>query len=54
MKKVIWIFSYSQQVNIAEPGKDWIVASWHKDIELVNGINFNIGGYLKENGIEVE
>jgi hypothetical protein len=54
IKKVIWIFTYSQQINIAEQGKDWIVSTWNKDIEVIEGITFNIGNYLEENGIVVE
>jgi Uma2 family endonuclease len=33
IKKVIWIFTYSQQINIAEQDKDWIVINWNKDVE---------------------
>jgi hypothetical protein len=54
IKKVIWIFTYSQQINIAEQSKDWIVSNWNKDIEVIEGIKFNIGNYLEENGIVVE
>ncbi len=54
IKKVIWIFTYSQQINIAEQDKDWIVSNWNKDVELIKGITFNIGSYLQENGIVVE
>ena len=51
---MIWIFTYSQQINVAEEGKDWIVSTWKKDIEIIEGITFNIGNYLEENGIVVE
>lgn len=53
-KKVIWIFTASKQVSIAEPGKDWIISSWDKDAGVLEGIKFNIGTYLKENGIVME
>lgn len=52
--KVIWILTASKQVIVAEPDKDWLLIDWNKDIEIINGITFNIGGYLKEKGIELE
>jgi Uma2 family endonuclease len=54
IKKVIWIFTHSQQINIAEQDKDWIVSTWNKDIEVIKGITFTIGNYLEENGIVVD
>jgi hypothetical protein len=52
--KVIWILTASGQVIVALPEKDWLIIDWNKDIEIINGITFNIGGYLKKNGIELE
>lgn len=52
--KIIWILTASKQVIIAEPEKDWLTIDWNKDIEIINGISFNIGSYLKKNGIELE
>jgi len=53
-KKVIWIFTYTQQITFAETGKDWIVSTWNKDIEVIHGITFNVGSYLEKNGIVIE
>ncbi len=52
-KKVIWVISESQKVLIAESGgeKDWLLRDWNKDFEIFDGINANIGQYLKENNI---
>jgi Uma2 family endonuclease len=52
--KVIWILTASRQVIVALPGADWLLIDWNKDIEIMNGIAFNIGNYLKKNGIELE
>lgn len=52
--KVIWILTASRQVIVALPNEDWLLIDWNKDIEIMNGITFNIGNYLKKNGIELE
>ena len=53
-QKIIWIFSASQRVIIATPGKGWITEHWDTDIEIMDGHTFNIGKYLKEEGIKVD
>ncbi|MCW3108500.1 MAG: hypothetical protein JWQ09_3006 [Segetibacter sp.] len=52
--KIIWILTASKQVIIAEPAKDWLMVDWNKDIEIINGIRFNIGSYLAKKGIVIE
>ncbi len=53
-QKIIWIFSASQRVIIATPGKAWITEQWDTDIEIMEGHAFNIGKYLKEEGIKLD
>jgi len=31
-----------------------LIIDWNKDIEIINGISFNIGKYLKKNRIEMD
>ncbi|MCU0340981.1 MAG: Uma2 family endonuclease [Spirosomaceae bacterium] len=52
-QKVIWVLTKVQKVIVAETDKDWLVIDWYKDIEIFNGITFNIPDYLKQEGIEV-
>jgi Uma2 family endonuclease len=52
-QKVVWIFSNTQKVMIAEIGKDWRIVDWKKDVELIDNVCFNIGNYLKEEGIKL-
>ncbi|MDR6563085.1 MULTISPECIES: Uma2 family endonuclease [unclassified Arcicella] len=52
-EKVIWIFTKTQKVVIATKDEDWIVRDWNKDVELLDGHLFNIGNYLKEQGVTV-
>lgn len=52
--KVIWIFTSSQQVMVAERNADaWLTMDWSRDLELLDGQTFNIGRYLSEEGISV-
>lgn len=53
VEKVIWILSKSKSIVIATKDEDWIVRNWNKDTELLDGQLFNIGEYLKKEGIEV-
>lgn len=53
--KVIWIFTSSQQVMIAERNADaWLTMDWHRNLELLDGQLFNIGQYLADEGIRVD
>ncbi len=52
--KVIWIMTATRQVIVALPTRDWLMIDWNKDIEIMKGITFNIGNYLKENDIELQ
>ena len=52
-KRVIWIFTSTQQVMVAEKNKDWLWINWHKPIQLWKNDTFCIGKYLEEKGIQV-
>lgn len=52
-QKVIWILTHVQKVIVAETDKDWLVIDWHKDIEIFNGITFNVPAYLQKEGIDL-
>ena len=54
VEKVIWIFSESQKVMIAQKDTDWLTKDWNQDIELLDGYLFNIGKYLEDEGVKVE
>jgi hypothetical protein len=53
VEKVIWILSKSKSILIATKDEDWIIRNWNKDTELIDGQLFNIGKYLREEGVEV-
>ena len=51
-ERIIWIFTDSQQVLVAERGADaWLIMDWHRDLELLDGQQFNVGQYLQQQGI---
>ncbi len=53
-KKLIWVLSKSKKVIVAEPQKHWEIIDWNEDIELIEGIQFNVGKHLEEEGIDVD
>ena len=36
---------------VAEPGEDWAIVDWNKDIEVWAGVQANIGRHLKARGV---
>lgn len=54
VEKVIWILTFSKKVMVATPENDWIISNWNRDIEILNGIKFNIENYLEERGVNAD
>ena len=52
-KEVIWIFTSTQQVLVAEKDKDWLWINWNKPIQLWKNNSFCIGKYLEEEGVKL-
>lgn len=50
-QKLIWVLSKSKKVIVAEPGKRWEIIDWGEDIDLIEGLTFNVGRHLQEEGI---
>lgn len=53
-QKVIWILTKTQKIIVAEPNKDWLMIDWQKDVEIMNGISFNVPQYLKKEGVFIQ
>ncbi len=53
VEKVIWILTNSRKVIVATPKTAWLTMDWHNDIEIIDGIVFNIHNYLEERGIDI-
>jgi hypothetical protein len=54
VQKVFWITSASKKVLVATNDDDWRVMSWDKNIEILNQVHFNVGEYLRQQGIQIE
>jgi hypothetical protein len=52
VQKIIWIFSTTKTIWIAEPNQDWQIINWNNKIELLEGISMNLGEYLAKMNIE--
>lgn len=50
VEKVIWITTPGKTVMIATPNEDWQIKDWNKDVEVLEGVQFNIGQFLKAEG----
>ncbi len=54
VQRIIWIFTRSRKVMVAEPEQDWRTKDWNQDIELLDAKFFNVGKFLAEEGVEFE
>ncbi len=50
VEKVIWLMSKSKKILVATKDENWQVIDWNKDIEIIEGLSFNISKYLKDEG----
>jgi hypothetical protein len=53
-EKVIWILTNIKKVMIATPNAPWVMVEWHQDIEILEGIVFNIQAFLDKRGIDAD
>jgi hypothetical protein len=52
VERVVWILTYVRKVIVADRQKDtWLMVDWASDIELMEGITFNIQQFLNKRGI---
>ena len=52
-KKLIWVLSKSQKVIVAEPDQHWRIINWNEEIEIIEGIQFNLDAFLKSEGVNL-
>jgi len=48
VEKVIWYTTFDKKVMVAERGKRWFITDWEEEVEIMNGITFNLGKELKK------
>lgn len=47
---MIWVYTETEQIIVAEPGKHWEVLDWTETVEGVDGAGFNVGEIVE--GVE--
>lgn len=50
VEKVIWITTNAKKVTVATSGTNWQVMDWDNEVEILEGITFNVGKYLVDKG----
>lgn len=48
VQKVIWIFTETRKIMVAEPEVDWQIGNWNKDISVMKGVTINVEGLLED------
>lgn len=51
VEKVIWYFTNSQKVWVAEKGKSWTIDNWDKTIEVMPDLSLCLTGLMEKKGI---
>jgi hypothetical protein len=52
VEKVIWVLTNIKKVMVATPNSPWFTIDWSSDIEIMDGLYFNIEKYLIERGVK--
>jgi hypothetical protein len=48
VEKIIWYFTDSKTVMIAEQGKDWIISDWDREVEIISNLKINLQKLLEK------
>jgi Uma2 family endonuclease len=54
VEKVVWVFSTSKMVLIAENLQEWRFLSWEKDFKIIDDLEINIWNLMLESGFKTE
>ena len=52
-EKVIWIFTQTHKIMVAEKGKDWVTFDWDRNVETLEKVCFNLPAFLKKKKINL-
>ena len=53
VEKVIWILSEGEKVLVATNDDKWYILPWNSDIEIIDGVTFNIAQFIENEGVEL-
>ena len=48
IQKVIWVFTETEQIMVAEPDKHWEIFDWSETVEVVEGVGFNVAELIAD------
>ena len=48
VEKVVWIFTDTKKVMIAEQGKQWLISNWAADVAILPGLQVNLAEVVKK------
>jgi Uma2 family endonuclease len=48
VKRIIWIFTKAKKVIVADAGQTWLMDDWSADVEIMEGIKFNVAEMVKD------
>jgi len=48
VERVIWYTTFDKKVMVAEKGKRWFITNWNEDVEIIDGISFNLRKELEK------
>jgi hypothetical protein len=52
VEKVIWVFTPTKKIMVAESNKDWVLFDWKKSVTVIEDISFCIADFLAEEEVE--
>lgn len=47
VEQVVWIFTDSEKITLAQQGKPWLTYNWNTDILLIEDVSLNIANLLE-------
>ncbi len=53
VERIIWVFTNSKKVLLAEPNQDWILRDWSREFELLNGHSINLEKLIEKKGYKI-
>jgi Putative restriction endonuclease len=50
VQNVIWIFTKTKKVMVAEKGETWLTKDWTKDVQVMEGLTLNLSKMIEKKG----
>ena len=53
VERIVWVFTNSKKVLLAEPNQDWILRDWSRDFEMIDGHSINLEKLIDKKGYKI-